>query len=116
MYDKNTEKVDFITGLNKMYPSTYGGGSSTRLHSEPLIANRTFEYKEKHVSLFCIRRIITLITKAAISIIGLKSRKRLKFLHLPETSEFKPLIKDFNKDGKLDLLVNCRDGNFTVLI
>ena len=24
VYDKNTEKVDFITGLNKMYPSTYG--------------------------------------------------------------------------------------------
>ena len=110
VYDKSTEKVDFITGLNKMYPSNYGGGSSTRLHGEPLIANRTIEYEGETCVIVLHQTDYNTDYKAAISIIGLKSRKRLKFLHLPETSEFKPLIKDFNKDGKLDLLVNCRDG------
>ena len=110
VYDKSTEKVDFITGLNKMYPSNYGGGSSTRLNTEPLIANRTLEYKGETCVVVLHQTDYNTDYKAAISIIGLKSRKRLKFLHLPETSEFKPLIKDFNKDGKLDLLVNCRDG------
>ena len=110
VYDKNTQKVDFITGLHKMYPSAYGGGSSTRLHSELLIANRTFEYNGETCIVVLHQKDYATDYKAAISIIGLTSRKRLKFLHLPETSEFKPLIKDFNKDGKLDLLVNCRDG------
>ena len=110
IYTKSTEKVDFITGLNKMYPCSYGSGFTNRLHSDPLIANRTFEYDGEACVIVLHQTDYNTDYKAAISIIGLKSRKRLKFLHLPETSEFKPLIKDFNKDGKLDLLVNCRDG------
>jgi hypothetical protein len=110
VYDKNTEKVDFITGLNKVYPSNYGDGFTNRLHSEPLIANRTFEYNGETCIVVLHQTDYNTDYKGAISIIGLKSRKRLKFLHLPSSSEFKPLIKDFNKDGKLDLLVNCRDG------
>ena len=110
VYTKSTRKVDFITGLNKMYPCSYGSGFTNRLHSDPLIANRTFEYAGEACVIVLHQTDYNTDYKAAISIIGLKSRKRLKFLHLPETSEFKPLIKDFNKDGKLDLLVNCRDG------
>ena len=111
VYDKSTEKVDFITGLNKMYPSNYGEWFlQTDCTAEPLIANRTLEYEGETCVVVLHQTDYNTDYKAAISIIGLKSRKRLKFLHLPETSEFKPLIKDFNKDGKLDLLVNCRDG------
>jgi outer membrane protein assembly factor BamB len=110
VYDKNTQKVDFISGLNKMYPSTYGSGYSTRLGGQPLVANRTFQYNGELCIVVLHQSDYNTEHKGAISIIGLKSKKRLKFLHLPSSSEFKPLIKDFNKDGELDLLVNCRDG------
>jgi len=30
---------------------------------------------------------------------------------LPAVSEFTPVVQDVDSDGKLDLLVNCRDGN-----
>jgi hypothetical protein len=31
-------------------------------------------------------------------------------LGLPKPSEFPPMIADINKDGYLDLLINCFDG------
>ena len=108
VYDKNTQKVDFITGLNKVYPSNYG--TSNFLAGDVLIADKIIHYKGERSIIVLYQNDYKTDGHAAISIIGLESKKRLKHLHLPSSSEFKPLIDDFNKDGKLDLLVNCRDG------
>lgn len=108
VYDKNTQKVDFITGLNKIYPSNYG--TSNFLAGDVLIADKIIHYKGERSIIVLYQNDYKTDGHAAISIIGLESKKRLKHLHLPSSSEFKPLIDDFNKDGKLDLLVNCRDG------
>ena len=112
VYDKNTKEVDFITGFNNMYPSSYGPSfsASTSLHGDALIANKVIDYQGERSIVILHQSDYKTDSHAAISIIGLKSKKRLEFLHLPSSSEFKPLIKDFNKDGTLDLLVNCRDG------
>ena len=32
-------------------------------------------------------------------------------MNLPSNSEFPPYIEDIDKDGKLDVLVGCYDGN-----
>lgn len=108
VYDKNTQKVDFITGLNKVYPSNYG--TSNFLAGDVLIADKIIHYKGERSIIVLYQNDYKTDGHAAISIIGLESKKRLKHLHLPSSSEFKPLIDDFNKDGKLDLLVNCTDG------
>jgi hypothetical protein len=44
-------------------------------------------------------------------LIGLKTGKIHYKVNLPSTSEFAPYIADVNKDGKLDVLVGCYDGN-----
>ena len=55
--------------------------------------------------------ILGLIAAVIVVVVVVRFIKnRPEPIDLPETSEFKPLIKDFNQDGKLDLLVNCRDG------
>ena len=110
VYDKVSDKITFITGLYTLYPSDYNQGTSNRLSTEPIIADKIFEYKGEQCVLVMHQRDNNSDSKASVSIIGLKSKKNLKTMHLPETSEFKPLIEDFTNDGKLDLLVNCRDG------
>ena len=44
-------------------------------------------------------------------LIGLKTGKIHYKFNLPSNSEFAPYIADVNKDGKLDVLVGCYDGN-----
>ncbi len=44
-------------------------------------------------------------------LVGLKTGKIHYKVNLPSTSEFAPYIADVNKDGKLDVLVGCYDGN-----
>jgi hypothetical protein len=45
-----------------------------------------------------------------LEIIDVDQQKILGKFLLPAQSEFPPVITDVNKDGKLDLLVNCMDG------
>jgi hypothetical protein len=49
--------------------------------------------------------------KGFIEIISLETKQIVERLQLPNTSEMQPHIDDINKDGKLDLLINCKDGN-----
>jgi outer membrane protein assembly factor BamB len=48
--------------------------------------------------------------QAVLMIIGLKSGKVHLETTLPHRSEFTPIVRDVNKDGKLDVLVSCYDG------
>lgn len=50
-----------------------------------------------------------LTSQAVLIILGLESRKVHLESHLPDGSEFIPVIKDFTGDGKLDVLVGCYD-------
>ena len=44
-------------------------------------------------------------------LIGLNTGKIQYKVNLPSNSEFPPYIEDIDKDGKLDVLVGCYDGN-----
>lgn len=48
--------------------------------------------------------------KGAVNVISLDKNRVVARYQLPSKSEFRPLIEDVNKDGILDLLINCRDG------
>ena len=47
---------------------------------------------------------------STLAIISVSSGKVIKLYNLPSTSEFQPVIDDFNNDGKADVLVGCHDG------
>lgn len=49
--------------------------------------------------------------KGFIEIISLETKEILTILQLPGVSEMPPQIMDINKDGNLDVLINCFDGN-----
>jgi hypothetical protein len=48
---------------------------------------------------------------AVLEIVSLDDGSVLKRYSIPENSEMPPLIKDVNKDGFLDLLINAYDGS-----
>ena len=49
-------------------------------------------------------------SNAFIMIIDVVDNKVLVKLSLPSTTEMAPIIADVNKDGRNELLINCRDG------
>ena len=48
--------------------------------------------------------------QSPLMLIGLKTGKVHIKAYLPANSEFTPVLNDFNKDGKIDVLVGCYDG------
>ena len=47
---------------------------------------------------------------SSIAIIGLNTGRCQKLINLPSTSEFEPIVGDFNKDKKADVLIGCHNG------
>jgi len=52
----------------------------------------------------------TKTSQSPLMLIGLTSGKVHSKSYLPASSEFTPVLGDFNKDGKIDVLVGCYDG------
>jgi len=77
-----------------------------------LFSNRSFTYRNYGK---CILNLVQYdrnnYNKGFVEIISLKDNKIVDRLQLPYDSEMNPSIEDIDKDGKLDLLINCRDGN-----
>lgn len=77
-----------------------------------LFSNQSFNYKNYGK---CILNLVQYdrndYNKGFVEIISLKDMSIVDRLQLPRDSEMSPSIEDINKDGKLDLLINCRDGN-----
>jgi hypothetical protein len=48
--------------------------------------------------------------QSPLMLIGLRTGKVHIKSYLPANSEFTPVLNDFNKDGKIDVLVGCYDG------
>ncbi len=48
--------------------------------------------------------------QSPLMLIGLNSGKVHVKAYLPASSEFTPVLRDFNKDGKIDALIGCYDG------
>lgn len=77
---------------------------------DPVFANRTFNYKEnKNCVLILYQRDNANYDHGFIEIFSLDTKEVVKRLSIPAVSEMPPVIKDVNKDGYLDLLINCND-------
>jgi hypothetical protein len=78
---------------------------------ESLISNRTFSYKgDSNCVIILNQHDHANYENGFIEIYSLTDHKVVERLGLPMPSEFPPMIADINKDGNLDLLINCYDG------
>lgn len=78
---------------------------------ESLISNRTFSYKGDDKCVIILNQHdFANYKNGFIEIFSLTSHKVIARFGLPMPSEFPPIIADINKDGYLDLLINCYDG------
>jgi hypothetical protein len=78
---------------------------------ESLISNRAFSYKgDSNCIVILNQHDYANYENGFVEIYSLTSHKVMARLGLPKPSEFPPMIADINKDGYLDLLINCFDG------
>ena len=76
-----------------------------------LIADKIFKYKNHENCVLLVSQGDRMVeNKGFITIVSLDTKKVVARLQLPHTTEFAPVIEDVNLDGKLDVLINCRDG------
>jgi outer membrane protein assembly factor BamB len=114
VYDITKDKPEFIKTKQMKDKVVVGNKEELRdrFPMAPIIGNRVFEYKNEQ----CVMLLYQLDyssdnSKAAVSIVGLNSKKTHCIYYLPSGSECVPHIEDVNIDGKLDLLISCYDGN-----
>jgi hypothetical protein len=78
---------------------------------ESLMSNRTFSYKgDTSCVIILNQHDHANYEYGFIEIYSLSEHKVVDRLGLPMASEFPPMIADINKDGNLDLLLNCYNG------
>lgn len=78
---------------------------------ESLISNRAFSYKGDNKCVVILNQHDYANSGYGfIEIFSLTNHKVMAHFRLPKPSEFPPMIADINKDGYLDLLINCYDG------
>jgi outer membrane protein assembly factor BamB len=84
---------------------------SNRNSYDELLCDKTFNYKgSKNCVLILQQRDNAHYEHGFIEIFSLDNGEVLERLAIPDLSEMPPVIEDINKDGYLDLLINCRDG------
>ena len=108
---KKIDSIDRRVIMKKNDPWDYPA-EENRNYPDILFSNISFNYKQHGK---CIIGLVQNDRKdykqGFIEIISLTNKQIIERFSLPESSEMNPWIEDINKDGKLDLLVNCRDGN-----
>lgn len=78
---------------------------------ESLISNRGFSYKgDNNCVVILNQHDYANYENGFVEIYSLTNHKVMGRFGLPKPSEFPPMIADINKDGYLDLLINCYDG------
>jgi outer membrane protein assembly factor BamB len=102
-------------GRTNFYPTTDYLGKDVieeRNAYESLISNRAFSYKgDPNCVIILNQHDLANYQNGFIEIYSLSAHKVIERFGLPMPSEFPPIIEDINKDGNLDLLINCYDGN-----
>ena len=91
------EEEDWVEGVN---------------HRDALFSQNSFSMKGHPRCVALLNQRDYLHMKyAVLEIVSLDDGSVLKRYSIPENSEMPPLIKDVNKDGFLDLLINAYDGS-----
>ena len=86
--------------------------NAKRNSSTAIFANRIFPFRgHKKCVLIQYQHDAAYPEKGIVEIVSLDTKEVLHRLQLPSGAEMQPVINDVNQDGKLDVLINCYDGN-----
>ena len=108
-------KKRLYTGDNFLYDNKWQNKIDTLSRNSycQLFANQFIKYGNHEKCLILLNQYDVARDNddcAFIMIIDIINNKILAKYSLPSTSEMAPIIADVNKDGRNELLVNCRDG------
>jgi outer membrane protein assembly factor BamB len=110
-YNPNTGQRRWINrSINHYVYHSFSGETSrySRNSSESLLGNRTFTYRGDSSCIAIIDQYDpAFYEKGVLEIVSLDKGRLLQRLSLQARSEYPPLIDDINRDGRLDLLINC---------
>ena len=85
--------------------------TANRNFRESLVGDKKFSFgNDKNCMMVLNQHDFAYYSKGFIEIFSLTDHKVLLRLELPAASEMPPVITDVDKDGYLDLLINCYDG------
>jgi len=108
---KNLKDIEIID-RQMMYEKEYSWSTEKNHHRnsyDAQIANRIFKYKNHSKCIVILNQYDRAFSDYGyIEIVSLDENKVIERLELPGNTEMKPIISDTNKDGMLDLLINCR--------
>lgn len=112
---KGVIKKRLYTGDNFLYDNKWQNKIDTLSRNSycQLFANQFIKYGNHEKCLILLNQYDVARDNddcAFIMIIDIINNKILAKYSLPSTSEMAPIIADVNKDGRNELLVNCRDG------
>ena len=97
-----------------IYHSEYWGDYKDNSFKADFVSSGVFRYRDYKncIAVLTERMVATdgTSSKAAVTIYSLDQEKVIDHLILPAISEFPPVIRDVNGDGRLNMLVSCRDG------
>jgi outer membrane protein assembly factor BamB len=104
---KSYDRTNFYPDINYLGKNVM----EQRNGFESLISNKTFTYKSDNNCVVILNQHdYANYENGFIEIYSLTEHKVMDRFGLPMPSEFPPMIADINKDGYLDLLINCYDG------
>jgi outer membrane protein assembly factor BamB len=108
---KNLKDIEIID-RQIFYEREYSWTTEKTHHrnsNDALIAKKIFQYKNHSKCVLILNQYDRAYSDYGfIEIISLDENKVIERFELPGNSEMNPIITDSNKDGMLDLLINCR--------
>jgi outer membrane protein assembly factor BamB len=107
-HDLTYKRGSVVDGNGSIYDSDFMEGRNTR---DAVLGSAEFSYKgHTRCAIIMNQSDGAFREHGFIEIISLDTGEVIDRLTLPYSSEFPPQILDVNKDGRLDLLINCYDG------
>jgi outer membrane protein assembly factor BamB len=108
---KNLKDIEIID-RQILYEREYSW-TTEKIHernsNDALIADKIFKYKNHNQCILILNQYDRAFSDFGyVEIVSLDQNKVIERLELDGNSEMQPIIADTNKDGMLDLLINCR--------
>ncbi|MEY4571532.1 MAG: hypothetical protein RLZ10_743 [Bacteroidota bacterium] len=107
--------LDFSNGIDNYELIAYDNGIVNN-YSAPRVSNEILKIGGDDCIIMCFEMGFTMLNNEKrdyntdLCIYNISKRKFEKIIHLQTSSEFNPILGDFNSDNNADILVGCHNG------
>jgi len=109
----NKGLVDFSKGIDNYKITPFKGldkfSKNKYSYRNNISSNQFLEYNNE-LCMFLVYEKGEDYSWSTIAITGINTGVCHKLINLPTTSEFEPVLGDFNRDGKADAIIGCHNG------